>query len=390
MPHHIFLSYSHNDTDIMERVCESLRAVGLTVWTDEGIKPGTPLWKDSIEEAIEKTGCLVVILSPEAKKSKWVKRELEYAEIQEKPIIPLLGKGEIKNAVPFAIIGMQLIDITTEFGFGISKLASHVKDILDLGELVQITSYTRGKYIHKLELVIKQLGDKADAQNGSITYDDLLDLLPEVERDIPLLDDVMDRLVALEINVVPTQDLEPGFFDFALDGDKAIQKINVYLTDLTDITMRLSNNMSSRTKELLSSLNNITAQGNIIGSASMDMRQYAKDVDKLLPGFHESWESFGENVTHLLTFANKEDKDEVDAIAMFRSQIQGLQNSLRGSQASITTLLNSISNLPEISKEIKRGKRQSANAVSRIIEELNIGDSILTNMNLTLEGLLGI
>jgi hypothetical protein len=390
MQHHVFLSYSHENIDIMQRVCESLRAVGLLVWTDEGIKPGTPLWKDSIEEAIEKTGCLVVILSPEAKKSLWVKRELEYAEIQEKSIIPLLGKGIIKDAVPFGIIGMQLIDITTEFGFGISKLASHVRDLLDLGEIVQITSYTREIYADKVESVIKQLSDKAQTQNDSITYDDLLDLLPEVERDIPLLDEIMDRLVALEINVVPAQDMEPGFLDFGLDGDLAIQNLNVYLANLTTLTLELGANMTMRTKELGSVSNNITGQAHIVRNASLDMTKYAKEVDRILPGFHGSWETFGENVTQLLTFANKDNFEERDAARTFRLQLQELQDSLRNAQSGIGSLLTSILGLPEISKDIKRGKRQSSNAISKLIEELNIGDSILTNILSALDDLLGL
>lgn len=49
-----------------------------------------------------------------------------------------------------------------------------------------------------------QLIEKAQSK-GSITYDDILALLPEVERDVVLLDDIMDGLLEAGIDVIPGQ-----------------------------------------------------------------------------------------------------------------------------------------------------------------------------------------
>lgn len=122
MPHHVFLSYSRKDTAIMQRLRDDLLAAGLSVWTDAGIEPGTPLWKDEIEQAIEEAGCLVVVLSPDSKHSQWVKRELEYADAQGIPIFPVLARGTETDAVPFLLIGAQFIDIQTYYGAGIQAL----------------------------------------------------------------------------------------------------------------------------------------------------------------------------------------------------------------------------------------------------------------------------
>lgn len=130
MQHHVFLSYSRKDTLLMQRVREDLQANGLTVWTDSGIEPGTPLWKDSIEQAIENTGCLVVILSPDSKQSQWVKRELEYAEAQSKPIYPLMARGDERSAVPFGLIGTQFIDIQTHYPTGMQNLVITITEHL--------------------------------------------------------------------------------------------------------------------------------------------------------------------------------------------------------------------------------------------------------------------
>jgi hypothetical protein len=128
--HHVFLSYSRKDTDLMTQIRDDLRAAGLTVWTDEGIEVGTPLWKDAIEKAIEDASCLVVILSPDSKQSIWVKRELDYAAAQGKQIFALMSRGNDSNAVPFALIGSQYIDIRTQYERGklsiVNRLYQHL------------------------------------------------------------------------------------------------------------------------------------------------------------------------------------------------------------------------------------------------------------------------
>ena len=80
MQYHAFLSYSHHDVTIMRRVRESLTDAGLNIWTDESLVPGTPSWKNTIEDVIQNTMTLVVLLSPDAKHSDWIEKEIEYAQ----------------------------------------------------------------------------------------------------------------------------------------------------------------------------------------------------------------------------------------------------------------------------------------------------------------------
>ncbi len=122
---------------MMQRVKLILNAQGLTCWTDEGIKPGTPLWQDAIEQAIEECHCVVVLLSPHAKRSIWVKRELNYALAQQKPILALLVAGHDSNAVPLVLIGSQYVDVRTDFDAGIARLLPEVAEIVgvDLSSL---------------------------------------------------------------------------------------------------------------------------------------------------------------------------------------------------------------------------------------------------------------
>lgn len=136
---HIFLSYSREDTATMQRVRDDLRAQGLDVWTDERMIPGDPSWQDTIETAIDEAGCLVVILSPNAKKSRWVREEMRYAEAQDVRIFPLLANGSSKRSVPFGFLTAQWIDIRRkeDYTAGIKKLVGTIRFHLGLESLAK-------------------------------------------------------------------------------------------------------------------------------------------------------------------------------------------------------------------------------------------------------------
>ncbi len=115
---------------MMHRLGDSFRTYGLTVWTDEGIEPGTPSWKLSLEKAIRDSACLVVILSPDAAQSRWVREEIDFAESQKKPIFPVLARGERADAIPFGLSSAQFVDVREDYESGLTALVSEIRDRL--------------------------------------------------------------------------------------------------------------------------------------------------------------------------------------------------------------------------------------------------------------------
>jgi hypothetical protein len=127
--YHVFLSYIMEDADVMWRVYHDLQVEGLQVWIDQtNLEPGTLAWDRAIEDAIVNSGCLVVILSPSARTSEWVREELHYAKILNKRIFPLLASGEAHNAIPFGFSTAQYTDIRDESHYkdGIKKLIAAI------------------------------------------------------------------------------------------------------------------------------------------------------------------------------------------------------------------------------------------------------------------------
>ena len=70
----------------MRTVEAALREEGISVWTDEKLKPGTQNWGAAVEEAIKQAKAIIVLLSPAAKTSEWVEREVVQAQKEQKNI----------------------------------------------------------------------------------------------------------------------------------------------------------------------------------------------------------------------------------------------------------------------------------------------------------------
>lgn len=86
----VFLSYSSRDSDFAELAKLKLEASGIEVWLDQGtLRPGEE-WRNAIEEGINSSDALIVVLSPNSSTSSYVTFEWAYAFGKEKKIIPVL------------------------------------------------------------------------------------------------------------------------------------------------------------------------------------------------------------------------------------------------------------------------------------------------------------
>jgi hypothetical protein len=90
----VFISYSREDQDYVERLVAWLRARGANVWLDHLVNYGTR-WASVIEAKIRDCSAMLVVMTPRSQESTWVEREVFEAEKRHKPIFPLLLDGEV-------------------------------------------------------------------------------------------------------------------------------------------------------------------------------------------------------------------------------------------------------------------------------------------------------
>jgi hypothetical protein len=121
----VFLSHASQDHDKALRLRDLLVAHGVPVWFSPNHIRGAQQWQDEIGEALARCAWFMVLLTPNAVKSMWVKRELRYALIEKRyqeRIIPLLFKKCDIRALSWILPQFQVIDFTGDYWLACEKL----------------------------------------------------------------------------------------------------------------------------------------------------------------------------------------------------------------------------------------------------------------------------
>ena len=199
----VFLSHSSKDKDFVRKLAADLRRNGHYAWVDEAeIKLGDSLI-EKIEEGIENTDYLGVILSSHSIASKWVTREVRIALTQEiygkrLKVFPILLE---KVKIPAFLLDKKYADFTSEENYKnslqliVERLAtppddiekssfstSEVKFYMDqLEQLKSELNTTRGEkrlLLERLEKERKNIPDKVkdDIRHENEIYPEFSDI----------------------------------------------------------------------------------------------------------------------------------------------------------------------------------------------------------------------
>lgn len=108
----VFVAYSHRDSDFVRLLAQDLRAAGVNLWLDQNEITIGERWWDSIAHAIRTTPAVILIATPDGRRSKWVERELNLADEQGIPVLPVWAAGEsYLDSVPLGMADIQHIDM---------------------------------------------------------------------------------------------------------------------------------------------------------------------------------------------------------------------------------------------------------------------------------------
>jgi WD40 repeat protein len=80
----VFVSYAHQDKALVYPELLRIRSLGLRVWYDEGIEPGSE-WPEAIASALKRAAAFVVLITPAAVASRNVRNEINVALSWGKP-----------------------------------------------------------------------------------------------------------------------------------------------------------------------------------------------------------------------------------------------------------------------------------------------------------------
>jgi hypothetical protein len=108
----VFLCYARADSELVSRLKTDLLSQGIHVWIDrEGLQPGTLDWEEALRTAIRAARAALLIASPNARSSRYVRDELRIAELYQRPVYPIWIAGtQWMDAVPLGWGGAQYLD----------------------------------------------------------------------------------------------------------------------------------------------------------------------------------------------------------------------------------------------------------------------------------------
>jgi hypothetical protein len=109
---YVFVSYAHANEPVVRRLIADLKMQGINAWIDEsGLEAGTPDWESALRVAISGAKAIILIASPDARASRFVKDELRIAEMYKHRIYPFWVAGtQWMDSIPMGWGGTQYID----------------------------------------------------------------------------------------------------------------------------------------------------------------------------------------------------------------------------------------------------------------------------------------
>jgi TolB protein len=135
---HFFMSYSREDAELQRRIAAELRSRGINVWVDvEKLIPGSPAWEREVERSIRGAAGMIVLLSPASNNSEWVRREISFAEHNDKRIFPVLLSGEDDDSIPLRLSSHQHVDLRSHFDNGVDELSNALNDHLGTTKIIK-------------------------------------------------------------------------------------------------------------------------------------------------------------------------------------------------------------------------------------------------------------
>ncbi len=113
VPKEVFLSHSDQDRSFAADLAEMMRRHGIPVWYSRTNVRGGHQWHDEIGAALQRCDWFVLVLSPNAVGSMWVRRELLYALQQRRfdnKIIPILYQDCAYDELSWTLAQFQMIE----------------------------------------------------------------------------------------------------------------------------------------------------------------------------------------------------------------------------------------------------------------------------------------
>jgi cytohesin len=136
MAHDVLISYASDDQPRADAVCQALEAAGISCWiAPRDVGPGQQ-WKSVIVQAIRDGDLVVLVFSSRANASKQVRREVDLAFEEGRPIVPFrieeVSPERMDPTLAYCTASRHAIDATSDpLDPHLDRLVASVRTLLD-------------------------------------------------------------------------------------------------------------------------------------------------------------------------------------------------------------------------------------------------------------------
>lgn len=128
----VFISHSSKDAARVRKLVEALEARGLICWLSERDIQAGDNYGDSIVDAIERAGAMVLVFSTNANNSDEIKKEIALASQRRITVVPVrIEDSQPSKAFRYELATRNWIDLFPLWDEGVSKVAERLAAILD-------------------------------------------------------------------------------------------------------------------------------------------------------------------------------------------------------------------------------------------------------------------
>lgn len=122
---HVFISYKRDDRSFVDELENRIIDADMETWSDTQLRAGES-WRQKIDEAIEDSFAVVVVMTPEARQSEYVTYEWSFAMGMQIPIIPIMLK---KTELHPKLNDLHFLDFTDRYGEPWNDLIDRLAEI---------------------------------------------------------------------------------------------------------------------------------------------------------------------------------------------------------------------------------------------------------------------
>jgi len=127
----IFISYSHNDKNFVDQLAANLVMHKARVWVDRWeLNVGDSIL-DKVQDALQGSSALIIVISKSSMDSNWCKKELSSGllrELEEKRVVVLPALLEDAE-MPIFLRGKMYADFRSDFDDGLKKILESIASV---------------------------------------------------------------------------------------------------------------------------------------------------------------------------------------------------------------------------------------------------------------------